>query len=394
MAVKMNSKERVKRAFAHQEPDRVPLFELTIDNPTARRVLGRDNLCGFGGMARGVKQNEALVDGRIAAYHQQRVADEIELWQTLDLDVYANAYPVPQNPIAPQPLDAHTWRFTNPATGLWVITQYSPASDAYDQIDSAIRQEGLDALRRETEALEAAPPSLDDWDFTPVETFVRELGRERFVMGVADVEIGSTWDWAEHFLMGLILEPQLIHRYLDARLRITLMLLEKTLQLGVDGVHGGYDWASAKGPMFSPKHFNTFVFPRLKQITDLCHRYGVPYVKHTDGNVNKLLDGMIAAGVDGFQAIEPRAGMDIAHLKQAYGDRLTLIGNVDCATVLVDGPLEAVRAQTRQVIQAAAPGGGFLLSTSNSVHPGVKPEYYFAMLETARSEGVYPIMRA
>ncbi|MRR30778.1 uroporphyrinogen decarboxylase, partial [bacterium] len=69
----------------------------------------------------------------------------------------------------------------------------------------------------------------------------------------------------------------------------------------------------------------------------------------------------------------------------------TLIGNVDCSTVLVSGPMEALRAETEQVIRAAAPGGGFLLSTSNSVHPGVVPEYYLAMLETAREIGKYPI---
>ena len=168
---------------------------------------------------------------------------------------------------------------------------------------------------------------------------------------------------------------------------------EAALERGVDGLEGGWDWASAKGPVFSPRHFRQFVFPRLKHITDLCHRYGVPYVKHTDGNVNVLLDDMIAAGVDAFQAIEPRAGMDIARLKQKYGDRLTLIGNVDCSTVLVDGPVEAVRAETARIVRTAAPGGGFLLSTSNSVHSGVKPEYYLAMLDTARQVGIYPIER-
>ena len=52
---------------------------------------------------------------------------------------------------------------------------------------------------------------------------------------------------------------------------------------------------------------------------------------------------------------------------------------------------DLVRAQTEQVIRAVAPGGGFLLSSSNSIHPGVKPEYYLAMLETARAIGRYPI---
>jgi uroporphyrinogen decarboxylase len=58
---------------------------------------------------------------------------------------------------------------------------------------------------------------------------------------------------------------------------------------------------------------------------------------------------------------------------------------------LVEGPVDAVREQTAWVIRTAAPGGGFVLSTSNSVHPGVKPEYYLAMLETARELGGYPI---
>jgi uroporphyrinogen decarboxylase len=261
----------------------------------------------------------------------------------------------------------------------------------YDQVDSSLHQGGLPELERLTQVLEASTPCLDDWDFTPADTLLRQLGRDRCVMGVADVEIGATWDWGEHFLVGLIKAPALIHRYLDARLRVALLLLEAMLERGIDGVHGGTDWASKKGPFFSPKHFRQFVFPRLKQITDLCHRYGVPYIKHTDGNVNSLLDDMIAAGVDAFHAIEPGAGMDLARLKRDYGQQLTLIGNVDCATVLVNGPAEAVREQTEWVIRTAAPGGGFLLSTSNSVHPGVKPEYYLAMLETARQIGCYPI---
>jgi len=84
--------------------------------------------------------------------------------------------------------------------------------------------------------------------------------------------------------------------------------------------------------------------------------------------------------------------MNIAQIKKDYGDRLTLIGNVDCSTVLVEGPEEAVRKETLKIIQSAAPGGGFLLSSSNSIHPGVKPAYYLAMLDAARKAGQYPIM--
>lgn len=387
----MNSKERVALAFAHREADRAPLFELTIDNPTAERVLGRRSLGGFAGWSRGLMQNQALIAGRFADYWQQRTTDEIELYRALDLDVYPGPGPLPVNPLVPEQTGEYEWRFEDRASGWWSVCRYAPDSDTYDEVDSVLREGGLPALARLTEALEAAPLDLDLWDFSQVERVLAELGAERCVMVHADVEIGSTFCWAETFLVGLVEAPDLIHRYLDARLRVQLFLLEALLERGVDGVEGGYDWASAKGPLFSPRHFRTFVFPRLKQITDLCHRFGVPYVKHTDGNVNSLLDDMVAAGVDAYQAIEPRAGMDLARLKRDYGDRLTLIGNVDCSTVLVDGPVEAVRAQTEWVIRTAAPGGGFLLSTSNSVHPGVAPDYYLAMLETARQIGNYPI---
>ncbi len=387
----MNSKERVKLAFDHQEPDRVPIYELSIDNPTAAYVLGRPTLCGFGGYVRGVQQNQAIVNGTFNQYTEQRVQDLIELWNKLDLDVFPQAIPVPRNPQIPIVVDDFHWKFESPEFDQWSLYGYSPRADTYDEIDSSLNQGGLAELLRVTEILEDTDPDLGEWDFSPVDIFVRELGQDRFVMGQIDVEIGSTYCWAEHFLIGLLQEPDLIHRYLDARLKHALVVAEETLKRGVDGMEGGYDWAYNQGPMFSPKLFEEFVFPRLKKITDLCHKYGVPYVKHSDGNVNSLLDGMVKAGVDGFQAIEPRAGMDIVQLKKDYGDQLTLIGNVDCSTVLVNGPENAVREQTEMIIKKVGPGGGFLLSSSNSIHPGVKPEYYLAMLDAARQFGKYPL---
>jgi len=387
----MNGKERALTAFKHQEADRVPIFELTIDNPTAAVVLGRENLCGFGGKARGLAYNQAIVKGRVKEYFLQRKMDEMELWEKLDLDVYPQCDPLPVEPAIPDQISDHQWKITDPVTGQWVIYDYSEESDVYDMVDSSLRRGGLSELEKLTIHLESQPFDPDAWDFTYVDMILERFGKDRMVIGSADVEIGSTFDWAETFLIGLVEAPDLIHRYLDVRLKSTLQLAEMLLERGVHGLHGGYDWAANKGPIFSPRHFRKFVFPRMQQITDLCHRFGVPYIKHTDGNVNTLLEDMIGSGIDGFQAIEPRASMDIAEIKRKYGDRLTLIGNVDCSTVLVDGPVEAVMEQTKQVIRDAAPGGGFLLSSSNSIHPGVKPEYYMAMLETARQFGSYPI---
>ena len=129
----MNGKERIKCAFAHQEADRVPVMALTIDNPTAAYVLGRPNLCGFGGRVRGVAQNQALINGTFAEYHRQKLADEIELYRALDLDCWGEANPIPNKPLVPEQVEKNAWRFTDPATGLWRLYRFMPDSDAYDQ---------------------------------------------------------------------------------------------------------------------------------------------------------------------------------------------------------------------------------------------------------------------
>jgi len=84
-----------------------------------------------------------------------------------------------------------------------------------------------------------------------------------------------------------------------------------------------------------------------------------------------------------------RWGMDIGLIKQRYGDRIALVGNIDCGYVLSQAPVEEVRRITRQTIEVAAPGGGYCLSSSNSIHSSVRPENFMAMVETLREFGSY-----
>jgi len=80
----------------------------------------------------------------------------------------------------------------------------------------------------------------------------------------------------------------------------------------------------------------------------------------------------VESGIDGYHSIEPRAGMDLGELKRKYGRRLTLLGNVDCARTLVFGSPEEIEAEVRECIRVAAPGGGYVLSSSNCIHRGCR----------------------
>jgi uroporphyrinogen decarboxylase len=83
--------------------------------------------------------------------------------------------------------------------------------------------------------------------------------------------------------------------------------------------------------------------------------------------------------------------MDIAQLKQQYGGRIALKGNVDCAHTLTFGSVADTVRETREVIRKAGLGGGLILSSSNSIHSSVQPGNYLAMWNAIRMYGKYPL---
>jgi uroporphyrinogen decarboxylase len=83
--------------------------------------------------------------------------------------------------------------------------------------------------------------------------------------------------------------------------------------------------------------------------------------------------------------------MDLAEVKAKYGHRIAVKGNVDCAHLMSFGTPEEVVEATKEALRKGAPGGGYILSSSNSIHSAVKPENYQALLETLRTYGNYPI---
>jgi uroporphyrinogen decarboxylase len=88
--------------------------------------------------------------------------------------------------------------------------------------------------------------------------------------------------------------------------------------------------------------------------------------------------------------IDPQAGMDLGEVKAKYGQRVALKGNVDCAQLLTFGTPDEVVTATKEALRKGMPGGGFILSSSNSIHSAVKPENYAAMLRTLQECGRYP----
>jgi uroporphyrinogen decarboxylase len=190
-------------------------------------------------------------------------------------------------------------------------------------------------------------------------------------------------------LMNLLAEPDLVTLVMDKVLDANISLARRAIRAGAEMVILGDDYAHNHGPMMSPALFQEFILPRLKRMVDAIHEEGALCIKHSDGNLYPILDMIVSAGPDGLNPIEPVAGMELGRTRKLVGDRLCLVGNIDCAWLLPFGTPAEVREAVRQAITEAAPAGPYIVSSSNSIHSSCKAENLVAMVEAAHEFGRY-----
>jgi uroporphyrinogen decarboxylase len=195
----------------------------------------------------------------------------------------------------------------------------------------------------------------------------------------------------ENLLMAIVTDPELVRALVGMSVDINLEMAREVAARGAKIVYTGDDYAGNRGPLMSPKHFRDLFYPGLRRVMGGYKELGLYVIKHTDGKLWPIIDMVIDSGIDCLDPIDPQAGMDLADVKAKYGHRVALKGNVDCAQTMTFGTPEDVIAETKAALRKGAPGGGFILSSSNSIHSSVKPENYLAMLDTLAKYGGYPI---
>ncbi|MCL5102715.1 MAG: uroporphyrinogen decarboxylase family protein [Armatimonadetes bacterium] len=157
---------------------------------------------------------------------------------------------------------------------------------------------------------------------------------------------------------------------------------------GLDGFALCSDYCFNSGPFLSPGQFGEFVTPYLTRLIKGYRDLGFYTIKHTDGNIMPILDQLLEANPHALHSLDPQGGIDIAEIKRLCGDRVCLIGNVNCG-VLDTGTDEEVLESVRYALHHGMPGGGYIFSTSNCVYTGMRLSRYELMLDVWRKEGNY-----
>ena len=116
---------------------------------------------------------------------------------------------------------------------------------------------------------------------------------------------------------------------------------------------------------------------------------GVPIILHSCGDVNMYLPDLVEAGIDGLNPLQRTANMDLKRVKDAFGDRISLVGNINASETLPYGSPADVEREVVEALRVAAPAGGYVMATDHSLHCGIPVSNVMALVKATRRHGVY-----
>jgi methylmalonyl-CoA mutase cobalamin-binding domain/chain len=343
--------ERYMTALNCEEPDRIPLGEWHVDPLPMENYLGR----------------------KIAS-----LKDRIEFWHTAGSDYIPASSGILEPVRAPEGMTIK---------GEAVRTEYGGGRER----EWAHEHEGVIT---NWEAFEKYPwPSVDDFDLSKWDALDKTLPSGMKAILLLGKIYTTVWMFmgAETFFNALENDPDLVSALFEKVGRVQYeTFLRVAEHPSVGAVLNPDDIAHNLGLLVHPKYLRKYVFPWYKKIGDVCRDKGLGFVFHSDGDCTEVMDDFIDCGFHGFNPIQPNA-MDIETVKQKWGKKLCLIGNLNLDSTLTLGTPEDVRAEVYERIRTIGPGGGYMVASSNSITDYVPLANMKAMIDATFEFGNYPI---
>ncbi|MFH0965428.1 MAG: uroporphyrinogen decarboxylase family protein [Planctomycetota bacterium] len=347
----MNSRDRIAAVLEHGRGDRVPLGELWIDPGVAEAILPG---------ASAVELVEHLGMDLVTVPTMIYEEDEVE-WVDRKRRVFRDK-----------------WGALQIAPGKGVPVPTAPA-----RIET---EEDLAGYR---------PP---DPAKSPVPGKVRKL-KERYPNGEKAIAVVGESGWApavflrgglQNLLLDFGLRPGFAKELMRIGVEYYCELYRSAVREGADVVLLGDDYSDKNGPMMSPAQFEEIILPGDAAVVAAIQSAGAHCIKHTDGDIRKIMDMLVGTGVDCLGPLEPVPGMELERIFERYPGKIAVMGNLSI-DLLSRGSAEEVRRATKRVLATVSARGPHILSSANTIAASVKPENFVAMVETAREFGEHPI---
>ena len=338
----MNGRERILAALNRQEPDRVPTCEWVL-NP---KVM--EQICN--------------------------TASDLEFVQKMDLDGIAVGLDSKNTVID----DRH---FIDE----WGITRVS-----YDEYPNPV---GFPIQELSDLDTYEVPDPDAPYRFNKIKKAMDLFGQEKCVIARVRDVFSQPRDLMgfENFLAGFYEEPELVQRLMEMSVEYSGRICENLAGLGIEVIVVGDDIANNQALLMNPDMYREQVLPHFEALVKKAKSLGLKVIKHSDGDLNSVVEDLVNTGIDCLDPIDARGNMDLAALKARYGNRIAFKGNVDCVETLVNKSEDQVRREVARCLLQGSVGGGHIISSSNSIHSGINPRNYKVFLDAVKELGRYPL---
>lgn len=192
----------------------------------------------------------------------------------------------------------------------------------------------------------------------------------------------------ENFMLLLYDDLPFVEYLLDVSAGYNRRIVEFLCDYPIDMLYIGDDVAFRNGLMIRPDLFLKLWVPRMKKVIEPAKQKGIPIIFHSDGTLYELIPTLIDMGFKCLNPIEPY-GMDIYKVKEKWGNKIALMGNIDIAGVLAFGTLKDVKDDTKKHLEKLMYGGRYIAASSHSITSAIPPENFLTMIETVHNYGRY-----
>jgi len=194
----------------------------------------------------------------------------------------------------------------------------------------------------------------------------------------------------ESLLANMYVNPDMVRLLFDRVSDVKARIAETYVKAGVDVLFIGDDIGIQNGPLMDPKMWREFLLPPLEKITSRARsvRRDIPIAYHSCGHIHFAVEGLIEAGIDILQSVQPEAN-DVTELAAKYGDRIAFWGGVGSQSTMSHGTVADVKAEVKKCIDTLGRGGGLILSPAHFVEPESPLENLDAFLEAVEEYGYY-----
>jgi uroporphyrinogen decarboxylase len=180
----------------------------------------------------------------------------------------------------------------------------------------------------------------------------------------------------DKFLIGFYENPDLVcsmmECYTDIFISNFRSLMSKAEHL-VDMVYTYDDVATQDSLMISPDMWRQYILPFHQKLNKVVREYDVKLMYHSCGAVRPLIPAFIEElDIDVLNPLQPRAkGMDMAFIKNTYGDRLSFHGGVDLQKTLPFGSVEDVKDEVTNLCHTLGKDGGYICTSAHYIQGDV-----------------------